>query len=118
MTAELQFTCAYLIMDALCAVLALVMMANVHNDSGSETEVRYFKLLLVAFLIFVVSDAVWAFLMFNGELRAPRFTLRSLTGSTRRQRLSPASSGSATAWPISTAPWCITARYALSRSFP
>ena len=55
-----------MIVDVFCIVLALIVGGNVQRDSGSETQVRYFQLLIGAYLVFVASDAVWAFLMFGG----------------------------------------------------
>lgn len=65
MTTAFQFFFAYLIVDALSLVLAIIIASNVSRDSGSEMQVRYFKLVLAAFMVFVVFDAVWAFLAYS-----------------------------------------------------
>lgn len=65
MVSALSFCIAYVVVDALCLVLTVIMASNVSRDSGSETQVRMFFMLLTANLVFVVFDAVWAILVFS-----------------------------------------------------
>lgn len=65
MVAAVQFCIAYVIVDALCLTLAVIIASNVSRDSGSETQVRYFFMLLTAFMVFALFDAVWAILVFS-----------------------------------------------------
>ena len=66
MVTGFQLFVAYIIVDALCLALTVVISSNVSRDSGSETQVRYFFLVLTSFLVFVVFDAVWAFFTYSG----------------------------------------------------
>ena len=61
MVSAFQYFVAYLIVDALCIALTIIIASNVSRDSGSETQVRYFFLVLTTFLVFLIFDAVWAF---------------------------------------------------------
>ena len=60
-----NFCIAYVVVDVLCAILTVIVSSNVSRDSGSESQVRCFFLLLTAYLVFVVFDAVWAILVFS-----------------------------------------------------
>lgn len=73
MMAASEFCIAYVLMDALCFVLTVIISSNVSRDSGSEMQVRFFFLLLTSNLVFVVFDAVWAVLVFSQvfELSGP-----------------------------------------------
>lgn len=77
MITAFNFFFAYLIVNTLCLVLTIIIASNVSRDSGSETQVRYFFLVLTAYLIFVVFDALWAFLAYS-ELVTPSEELLSL----------------------------------------
>ncbi|MBQ9001062.1 MAG: GGDEF domain-containing protein [Eggerthellaceae bacterium] len=61
-----EFLVCYMIVDVFCAVLTFIIAANLRSDSGSEMQVRYFRYLIIAYMVFVVSDMIWAFIMFSG----------------------------------------------------
>ena len=61
-----QFCIAYVIVDVFCIILTIIISANLQRDSGSETQVRYFYLLLAAYQAFLISDLVWAVVLFGG----------------------------------------------------
>ena len=65
MVTAFQFFTNYLIVDTLFAVLTIIIASNVSRDSGSETQVRYFFLVLTAYLAFTVSDAIWALVAYS-----------------------------------------------------
>lgn len=65
MVSAVNFCIAYVIVDVLCLVLTIIVATNVSRDSGSETQVRYFYLLLSANFVFVICDALWAILVFS-----------------------------------------------------
>ena len=65
MVTAFQFFTNYLIVDTLCAVLTIIIASNVSRDSGSETQVRYFFLVLTAYLAFTVFDAIWALVAYS-----------------------------------------------------
>lgn len=77
MVSAFNFCVAYVIVDFLCLVLTVIISSNVSRDSGSETQVRYFFLLLTANLLFDVFDAVWAILVF-GQVFEPSDVLLSV----------------------------------------
>ena len=80
MITAFQFFVAYLIVDVLCAVLAIIIASSVSRDSGSETQVRFFNLVLSAFLVFVIFDAVWAFLSYGGLVQPNEMMLGIVNG--------------------------------------
>ena len=80
MVSALQYFVAYLIVDVLCAVLTVIIASTVSRDSGTETQVRYLFLVLTAFLVFVVFDAVWAFLNYSGLVVANDVLLSIVNG--------------------------------------
>ncbi len=80
MTTAFQFFAAYLIVDVLCIALTVVIASNVSRDSGSETQVRYFFLVLSSFLVFSIFDAVWAFVAYSGLVDAGEVVLAVVNG--------------------------------------
>ena len=80
MIANVHFCVSYIIVDALCLVITVIVAGNLLRDSGSETQVRYFYLLLTANLVFLLSDAVWAFTMFSGVVQASPMVLSVING--------------------------------------
>ena len=65
MVTAFQFFFAYLIVDMLCVVITAIIASKVSRDSGSETQVRYFFLVLTSFLVFTILDGVWAFVAYS-----------------------------------------------------
>ena len=80
MVTSLNFFSAYLIVDLLCIMLTVIIASKVSRDSGSETQVRYFFLILTAFLVFSVFDAVWAFAAYSGLIKANAVFLSVVNG--------------------------------------
>lgn len=70
MVTAFHFFIAYLIVDALCLALTVIIANNVSRDSGSEIQLRYFSLVLSSYLVFLIFDAVWAFLEYSGFVDA------------------------------------------------
>lgn len=62
MMSPLQQCASYVIVDALCFALTIIIASNVTRDSGSERQVRFFFMLLTSNLVFVISDSLWAIL--------------------------------------------------------
>ncbi len=76
MVTSLQFLVAYLIVDVLCIALTVIIAGTISRDSGSETQVRFFFLILTAFLVFVIGDAIWA--IFSSDLVAANDVLMAI----------------------------------------
>lgn len=70
MVSAVDFCIAYVIVDVLCLILTVIVAGNVSRDSGSEMQVRFFFLLLTAFVVFVTFDAIWAVLVFGQVFEA------------------------------------------------
>lgn len=66
MTGNLLFFESYLLIDTVCIVLTIVAAAQTSRNSGSESQVRLFFLFLTSYLVFVVTDMIWAFFIFSG----------------------------------------------------
>ncbi|MBQ9021986.1 MAG: GGDEF domain-containing protein [Eggerthellaceae bacterium] len=75
-----QYCIAYLIVDAFCFALTLVALRSASQDTGSETQVRFFKLLLLSNLLFVSFDALWALLLLSGLFQPSSTTLSFVNG--------------------------------------
>ena len=58
MVTSFQFFISYLIVDVLCIALTIIIASKVSRDSGSETQVRYFFLVLTSYFAFTILDAV------------------------------------------------------------
>ena len=80
MFVNVQFCASYIIVDVLCLVITVIVAGNLLRDSGSETQVRYFYLLLTANLVFLLFDAAWAFTMFSGAVQASPVLLSVING--------------------------------------
>ena len=80
MIANVYFCISYIVVDVLCAVITVIVASNLLRDSGGETQVRYFNLLLMANLAFLLFDAAWAFTMFGGLVQAAPITLSAING--------------------------------------
>ena len=80
MVPAVDFCIAYVIVDVLCLILTVIVASNVSRDSGSEMQVRFFYLLLTAFLVFVIFDAMWAVLVFSQIFEAPPWLLSIVNG--------------------------------------
>ena len=80
MVTAFQFFFAYLIVDALCVALTIIMASKISRDAGSETQIRYFFFILTAFLVFAVFDALWAFIAYSGLVDAPEEVLSLVNG--------------------------------------
>jgi len=80
MVAASQFCIAYVTVDVLCLVLTIIIASNVSRDSGSETQIRYFNLLLLANFVFDIFDALWAILVFGQTFQAPEAILSIVNG--------------------------------------
>lgn len=63
---NIEYLTSYLIVDAFCLVMTFIIFYTMRNDSGSETQVRYFRRLNLAYLAFVVLDVGWAIVMIGG----------------------------------------------------
>lgn len=66
MVTAFQFFFTYLVVDMLGVVLTIIIASKTSTDSGSETQVRYFFLVLTAFMAFAIFDAVWALVAYSG----------------------------------------------------
>lgn len=77
MVPAINFCIAYVVVDALCLIITVIIASNVTRDSGSERQVRYFFMLLTANLVFDVFDAVWAILVFS-QVFTPSVTVLSV----------------------------------------
>lgn len=75
MVTAFQFFATYLIVDLLCIMLTIIIASKVSRDSGSETQVRYFFLVLTAFLVFSIFDALWAFVAYSELIEADEVLL-------------------------------------------
>ena len=75
-----QYLICYMIVDVFCAVLTFIIAANLRGDSGSETQVRYFRYLIAAYFVFVVSDMIWAFIMISGVAAQDRIVPATFNG--------------------------------------
>lgn len=80
MVSAVDFCIAYVIVDVLCLILTVIVASNVSRDSGSETQVRFFFLLLTAYVVFVIFDAVWAVLVFSQVFEASPQLLAVVNG--------------------------------------
>ena len=80
MVSNFQFCAAYVIVDALCFVLTVIISSNVSRDAGSERQVRYFFMLLTSNMIFVIFDAVWAILVIGGVIEPTELLLSVVNG--------------------------------------
>lgn len=80
MIPDIRFCIAYMIVDVLCLVITIIVSSNMSRDSGTETQVRCFFLLLTANAVFVVFDAIWAFLVFSGILKPSELALAIVNG--------------------------------------
>lgn len=80
MVTTFQFFVAYLIVDMLCATLTVIIASKVSRDSGSETQVRYFYLVLAAFLAFTLFDAIWDFIAYSGLVDVGEVALSVVNG--------------------------------------
>ena len=65
MVGNIEFCIAYVIVDALCFVLTIVISSNISRDSGSERQVRALFLLLTFYMVFTLFDAIWALLAYG-----------------------------------------------------
>lgn len=80
MVTTFQFFVAYLIVDLLCATLTIIIASKVSRDSGSEIQVRYFNLVLSAFLAFTVLDALWGLIAYSGLVDVDEVVLAVVNG--------------------------------------
>ena len=75
MVTSFQFFISYLIVDVLCIALTIIIASKVSRDSGSETQVRYFFLVLTSYFAFTILDAVWALVAYSGLVEVDDITL-------------------------------------------
>ena len=68
-----SYVFSYLIMDATCFIISLIVIASIKGDSGSEFQVRSFRWTVLAYLGFLATDAIWATMRF--ALLIPASTL-------------------------------------------
>ncbi len=80
MVTAFQFFVAYLICDTLCMVLTIIIASHVSRDIGSETQMRYFFLVLTAYLIFTFFDVVWGFVAYSGLVQVSGVVLSVVNG--------------------------------------
>ena len=80
MVTAFQFFVAYLITDTLCMVLTIIIASNVSRDIGSETQMRYFFLVLTAYLVFAFFDVVWGFVAYSGLVQVGDVFLSVVNG--------------------------------------
>ena len=80
MVTSFHFFVAYLIVDALCATLTIIIASKMTRDSGSETQVRYFFLVLTSYLIFTIFDALWAFVAYSELFQASEELMSVVNG--------------------------------------
>lgn len=80
MITAFQFFVAYLITDTLCIVLTLIIISSVSRDIGSETQVRYFFLVLWAYMLFAFSDVIWGFVAYSGLIEVSEECLSVVNG--------------------------------------
>ena len=80
MVTAFQFFVAYLITDTLCMVLTIIIASNVSRDIGSETQMRYFFLVLTGYLIFSLADVTWGFVAYSGLVEVSDVFLSVVNG--------------------------------------
>lgn len=80
MVAAYEFCIAYVIVDALCLTLTVIIASNISRDSGSELQVRFFFLLLSANLLFDIFDATWAILVVTQASNTSNLLLSFVNG--------------------------------------
>ena len=75
-----QFTAAYVIVNALCLVLSMIIMGAVSRNLGTQDQNRHFRLVLIAFMVFNVFDAVWALIACSGLFSPGELALSVVNG--------------------------------------
>ena len=80
MVTSFHFFIAYIIVDVLCMALTMIIASKVSLDSGSETQVRYFSLVLTSFLAFTILDSIWALVAYSGLVDAGEIVLSVVNG--------------------------------------
>lgn len=80
MNYALLFSMSYVIVDMLSLILALIIAGTVSRDLGTKDQNESFLYVLLAFMIFVVFDAVWALLAYSGLFSASDLTLSVING--------------------------------------
>ena len=80
MVTAFQFFVAYLITDTLCMVLTVIIASNVSSSIGSETQMRYFFLVLTAYLLFSFFDVMWGFVAYSGLVQVSDVFLSVVNG--------------------------------------
>ena len=55
----LLYASTYLLVDAFCILLAVIIIRRVGSSFGSEREIRYFKQMIGFYLLFCLADALW-----------------------------------------------------------
>ncbi len=80
MVTAFQFFVAYLITDTLCMALTVIIASNVSSSIGSETQMRYFFLVLTAYLLFSFFDVMWGFVAYSGLVQVSDVFLSVVNG--------------------------------------
>ena len=80
MVTAFQFFVAYLICDTLCMVLTIIIASHVSRDIGSETEMRYFFLVLTSYMFFTLFDVIWGFVAYSGLVEVGEVLLSVVNG--------------------------------------
>lgn len=55
-----EYVLMYVLVDVFCLVFAFVIYSKITVDMGTEREVRALRWFIVAYVVFLVADAVWA----------------------------------------------------------
>lgn len=78
---ELEFGFVHAAVNVFCMTCAMIVYWKINDDIGSEREIYYFKRLLIAYMFFTASEAVWAIGNF-GVAEIPVFILSLMTTTT------------------------------------
>ena len=80
MLSGIQACATYIIVDALCIIITIIIASNVSRDSGSEMQVRLFFLLLTSNIVFDLFDALWAIFALSGFFDPGKIVLSVING--------------------------------------
>ena len=54
-----EFVFVYLLIDVFCATFSIVIYTKITIDSGTEREVRALRGFIIAYIVFLIADAIW-----------------------------------------------------------
>jgi len=67
----LKFMFMYLMIDVFCLSFSLVIFTKITIDMGTEREVHALRRLLIAFILFLIADAIWSMGYYDTWLMPP-----------------------------------------------